>query len=175
MPVPLRRRINIELLLGISATFLSLAALVVSIVQTRIAREQQHASVWPYLQILASNFDNELHYGLENKGVGPAIIRDFEIAYLGKTYKNVRQLFYSVVGQKTPGGKGFGAISKGSVFKSGDDMDILFVTKNDTIVNQVSAMLDDPSFHIRIRYADVYGNCWLLDREKVTELGSCPE
>jgi len=90
MPVPLRRRINIELLLGISATFLSLAALVVSIVQTRIAREQQHASVWPYLQILASNFDNELHYGLENKGVGPAIIRDFEIAYRGKTYKNVR-------------------------------------------------------------------------------------
>ncbi|WP_288425045.1 hypothetical protein [uncultured Spirosoma sp.] len=175
MPAPRRRRINIELLLGISATFLSLAALVVSIVQTSIAREQQHASVWPYLQVLTSNLEDELHYGLENKGVGPAIIRDFEITYRGKTYKNVRQVFYSVIGRTTSGGKGFGTVSKGMVFKSGDDMDMLFVTKNDTIVSQVNAMLGDSSFHIRIRYADVYGNCWLLDREKVTELGSCPE
>lgn len=61
------------------------------------------------------------------------------------------------------------------VFKSGEDMDMLLVTKNDTIVSQVNAMLKDSSFHIRILYADVYGNCWLLDREKVTELSSCPE
>lgn len=175
MPVPPRRRINIELLLGISATFLSLAALIVSIVQTRIAREQQHASVWPYLQILASNLDDELHYGLENKGVGPAVIRDFEITYRGKRYEDVRNLFYSVIGKKTAGGKGFGTVSKGSVFKSGDDMDILVVTKNDSVINQVNAMLNDSSFHMLIRYADVYGNCWLLDQDSVTELGSCPE
>jgi hypothetical protein len=175
MPAPLRRRINIELLLGISATFLSLAALIVSIVQTRIAREQQHASVWPYLQVLSSSFDDELHYGLENKGVGPAIIRDFKISYQGKIYKSVQRLFNDVIGKHTAGGKGFGTVSKGSVFKSGDDIDILFVTKNDLVINQVNAMLNDSSFHILIRYADVYGNCWLLDQDKVTELVSCPE
>ncbi|WP_461114717.1 hypothetical protein [Spirosoma jeollabukense] len=71
-----RRRINIELLLGISATFLSLAALVVSIFQTKIAREQQQKSVLPYLQVRHQIKNNGIAIFLENEGVGPAFIND---------------------------------------------------------------------------------------------------
>ncbi len=172
---PPRRRITIELLLGISAIFLSLAALVVSIFQTKIAREQQQASVWPYLQVVAANYDRELHYGLENKGVGPAIIKEYKLSYKGKAYPSIKPLFWEQIGVNTPGGKGFAEVETGDVFKSGEDFEILFVSRSDSIIQKASKMLSDTSFRLRIRYADVYGNCWQLDRNKVTAIGKCPE
>ncbi|WP_338870172.1 hypothetical protein WBJ53_22055 [Spirosoma sp. SC4-14] len=168
-----KRSVNIELLLGISATFLSLAALVVSIFQTRIDREQQYASVWPYIQTMGANFDQELHFGFENKGVGPAIIKSFELIYRGRTYKRPKPLFLEYIGKNTRGGKGFTDVTPGDVFKSGENTDVLFVSKNDTVISQVASMLADSSFHLRIRYADVYGNCWELDQNKVTAIGKC--
>ncbi len=172
---PPRRRINIELLLGISATFLSLAALIVSIFQTRIAREQQQASVWPYIQTMGSSVDKEFHYGFGNKGVGPAIVRQFELVYRGKTYPDIKTLFWKQIGVVTPGGKGFSSVDKGDVFKSGEDIDLLVVTQSDSVIQEVSEMIRDTSFHLRIRYADVYGNCWQLDGDKTTPLGKCSE
>ena len=80
MPAP-KKRINIELHLSLSATFLSLAALIVSIFQTKIAREQQQKSVLPYLQIRHEMANNNLDIILENKGVGPAFIRGLHIVY----------------------------------------------------------------------------------------------
>ncbi|MBD2700548.1 hypothetical protein IC229_07875 [Spirosoma sp. BT702] len=80
MPAP-KKRINIELHLSLSATFLSLAALVVSIFQTKIAREQQQKSVLPYLQVRHQIQDNSVHIMLENKGVGPAFIRQILIGH----------------------------------------------------------------------------------------------
>lgn len=74
MPVA-PRRINIELLLGTSATFLSLTALVVSIFQTRIAREQQQASVWPHLQDQYVVMDKKFTWSVINNGIGPAIVK----------------------------------------------------------------------------------------------------
>ncbi|GAB3694209.1 hypothetical protein GCM10027592_14890 [Spirosoma flavus] len=174
MPAP-KKRINIELHLSLSATFLSLAALIVSIFQTKIARDQQHASVWPFLQITGSSYDQEFHYGLENKGVGPAIIKDYSLIYKGKSYSNVRDLFWEHIGRSTSGAKGFGNVSIGDVFKSGEDLELLFVSRNDSIVQKVEQMMADTSFLVRIRYADVYGNCWLLEQNKVKELGSCSE
>ena len=106
-----QRRINIELLLGISATFLSLAALIVSIFQTRIAREQQQASVWPYLQLLVSQHNKECHIGIENKGVGPALVKKSEWLYGNKKYANAQDLYLTRFGQ-TKGGKGFGGVNR---------------------------------------------------------------
>lgn len=71
-----KRKISIDFLLGISAVFLSASALIVSIFQTTIFREQQYASVWPHLEIIASLRSGSYDYGIENKGVGPAIIKD---------------------------------------------------------------------------------------------------
>ncbi|UFH53819.1 hypothetical protein [Spirosoma sp. KNUC1025] len=172
---PAKRPINIELLLGISATFLSLAALVVSIFQTKIARDQQQASVWPFLQTLQSNLDQEFHYGLENKGVGPAIIKEYKLSYRGKAYPDIQALFFDQIGRRTPGGKGFSGVASGAVFKPGESLDLLFVGGNDSIIQRTEAMLIDTSFRLQIQYADVYGNCWQLDRNKVKALGKCTE
>lgn len=124
---------------------------------------------------MGANYDQELHFGLENKGIGPAIIKDVNFVYKGKTYRNIKALFLEHIGRKTKGGKGFTDVRTGDVSKSGDDIDILLVTKNDSVIQAVSSMLADTSFHLRIRYADVYNNCWLLDQNKVSALGKCAD
>ncbi|GAB2579312.1 hypothetical protein [Spirosoma areae] len=169
---PPKRRINIELLLGISATFLSLAALVVSIFQTRIAREQQQASVWPYLQILVSQFDDECHIGVENKGVGPAVVKYSEWRFKGKTYKTAQDLYLDNFGG-TEGGKGFSSIEGGDVLKSGENLDLISVRNNNAAARALYGLTHDTTFRFRAVYSDVYGNCWQLDRDKTTPLGNC--
>ena len=64
-PFP-RKKINVSLLLGISAVFLSASALIVSIIQTTILRDQKYATVWPYIQATAMNTNVGYSYGIEN-------------------------------------------------------------------------------------------------------------
>lgn len=181
-----RRRINIELLLGISATFLSLAALVVSIFQTKIAREQQQASVWPYLQTPKSHVDDEFSLNLANDGVGPAIIKNVEVYYQGKLFDNHNTLFRQQLRERLlkvvkDSGKQFnygylyGSMQKGNVLKSGDSVNLLSTVHNERVAELLESVVNDTSFHLRIQYADVYGNCWQLDRNNVTSLGKCSE
>jgi len=185
MPRPLpKRRINIELLLGISATFLSLAALVVSVFQTKIAREQQQASVWPYLQTDKNHIENEFSLELTNAGVGPAIIRHVEVRYQGKSFVNHNVLFRQQLNErllmalrnsveKFKYGYFYESLDPGNVLKSGDNKSLLATTHNEQVANLMDSVVADTSFHFIVRYADVYGNCWLLDRNKVTAIGKC--
>jgi hypothetical protein len=94
MPTP-KKRINIELHLSLSATFLSLAALIVSIFQTKIAREQQQKSVLPYLQIRHEIADNNLQIILENKGVGPAFIHNVQMLHNQQTAQDYNSFISS--------------------------------------------------------------------------------
>lgn len=173
MAIP-RRRINIELLLGISATFLSLAALVVSIFQTKIAREQQQASVWPRIATSSDVLDLNFYFTVANQGVGPAIIKSVDTAYRGRNYSSLSELLFQQTG-RLDGGYLYANLKQEMVLKAGDEYELFKVTRNDEPLSfKLQEVIKDSSFHFRIRYADVYGNCWQLDRDKVTSLGKCP-
>ena len=157
-----RRRINIELLLGISATFLSLAALIVSIFQTQIAREQQQASVWPYLQTQKSHVDDEFSLNLENDGVGPAIIKNVEVYYQGKLFDNHNALFKQQLHDRllkvvTDSIKQFnygylyGSMQKGNVLKFGDSVNLLSTVRNERVADLLDSVVNDTSFHLPIQ------------------------
>jgi hypothetical protein len=173
-PNPKVRKINIEILLGVSAVVLSLAALFVSIFQTKIAREQQHASVWPYLQTSFSTGDNGYRWVLENRGTGPAIIKKVECSFDSTTYDSPRQFVFSQLGYGKKG-VGFTGIGPGSVLKTDYPINLVGVWDNDSIARRVEFLITSKRFNLRLVYSDVYGNCWQLDNEKVTPLDECPE
>lgn len=172
-PAP-KRKINIELLLGLSAVFLSASALIVSIVQTTIFKEQQYASVWPYLQTTASFRSGSYDYGIENKGVGPAIVKSFEYMYKGSSYGDTRSVFAAMFGENLRG-VGFSGTSKDYVFKSDEDLSLLSVNLPDSVINSIIYRWESDSVNLKVTYADVYGNCWLLDNGVTTRLASCPD
>ena len=180
-PAVSKKPVNIELLLGLSATFLSLAALVVSIFQTRIAREQQQASVWPYLQMTSNHLDNDFELLLKNNGVGPALIKKTEFRYRGRSETSHMKLLNHIVITETPqdsvrkAGRFWNAVVPGDVVKTGDQIELYKTTTSSYLADFLGQVISDSTFQFRITYSDVYGNCWLLDRGKVTQLDDCPE
>ncbi len=93
---------NYQLVLSVSAIFLSICGLLISTYQAKIARENQQTSVLPYLQIRHERQDNGLEVRLENQGVGPAIIKEIVIqrnktradTYLGFVLEERERLRY---------------------------------------------------------------------------------
>jgi len=172
-PVP-KRKLNVDILLGLSVVFLSASALIVSIVQTTIFKEQQYASVWPYLQTTASFRSGSYDYGIENKGVGPAIIKRFEYVYQGTSYVNTRAVFTALVGENIKG-VGFTDVDEDYVFKPEEAISLLSLDLPDSVIRQVASRWESDSVNLKITYADVYGNCWLLDNGVTIRLTSCPD
>ncbi|HSF55452.1 MAG TPA: hypothetical protein VLA71_16980 [Algoriphagus sp.] len=172
-PVP-KRKINVEFLLGLSAVFLSASALIVSIIQTTIFKEQQYASVWPYLQTTLSSRSGNYDYGIENKGVGPAIVKKFEYVYRGTSYDNTRALFTALFGENMKG-VGFSGVNKDYVFKPEEAISLLSLDNPDSVIRQIAYRWESASVNLKVTYSDVYGNCWLLDNGVTTRLSSFPD
>jgi len=172
-PVP-KRKLNVDILLGLSVVFLSASALIVAIVQTTIFKEQQYASVWPYLQTTASFRSGSYDYGIENKGVGPAIVKSFEYTYKGSSYSDTRAAFSAIFGENIRG-VGFSGTSKDYVFKSDEDLSLLSVNLPDSAINSIIYRWESDSVNLKVTYSDIYGNCWLLDNNVTTRLTSCPD
>lgn len=86
------RRIGLAQLSGSLALLLSIVALGISAYQTRVMQSQARASVWPYLAIGASFFDQGEKAGfrlnVSNHGVGPALIKSVRMAVDGKPVVN---------------------------------------------------------------------------------------
>src|SRR6185312_8275917 len=69
-----------------SATLIAIAALVTAVYQTKLARDQAHATVRPYL-ILGNSGNNGYSRIVQNVGLGPAIIGAFEVRVDGHPVK----------------------------------------------------------------------------------------
>lgn len=152
-------RISVEMLLGVSASFLSLCALVVSLLQTRIAREQQYAAVWPYLALGSGRVDDKFTFYLENKGVGPAVVRSVELKHHGQTVPSYVSVFNAAL-ERFTGPRFYVLVRPGSVLKPGEELRLFEIDKDPANAERLGALVADPGFAFRIVYADVYGNCW---------------
>jgi hypothetical protein len=106
-----KRKINFELIAALAATLTAIAAVVVAVVQTDIMRkeaemEREHAriSVMPSLMFSYSNGNTSngkkfLELNIENMGLGPAIIEEFNIKYKGRELPNQSAWVQEVVDQ----------------------------------------------------------------------------
>ncbi len=84
------RQIQQRTSVALMATFISISALGVSLYQAKLSRQQQLASVWPYLSIGGYGTANEERqtWGVRvvNNGLGPGIIERVEMRLDGKLY-----------------------------------------------------------------------------------------
>ena len=175
-----RRRATPEILVGIAAILLSCGALVVSVFQTRILREQQGATVWPRLSVGQDHVDDTFLYRLNNDGVGPAIVREVHFSVHGRSYDQVSALMYrevleAMADTSFAAGKFSTTISPGAVLRPGEQVDLFQTLRSAVLADRLSALVTDSSYHARILYSDVYGTCWLVDNSDVRSAGRCAE
>ncbi len=155
---PYRLRWSPEVVLSLLSLLISLCSVAFTIVQTEIMQSQQKASVWPYLEIRPRIVQNVFFLEVQNKGVGPAIVRKVEFGYRGKIYDNFEQVAQRIVNDSTMDYSNtlrnpirkyvFSASEKVNVFEAND------------VRHATKLIYSTADIKINIRYASIYGDEW---------------
>jgi hypothetical protein len=170
------RKINYELIISVSAVFMSLLAVIVSIQQTKIAREQQKSSMWPHLETYNTHPDsNSYSMILVNQGVGPAIINDSKFIFEKDTIFDFSDLF-----EKNLIYNGlYSDLWKGRILQAGQSIELV-TFKHEAAIDHFNQYIGKNMKTIKINYSSIYGDCWELIRMengffKTEKLGVCNE
>ena len=164
---------HVEYLLAGVAFFVSVCTLFVYIYQARMMREQQRVSVWPYLESHSSDVV-DYRICVDNKGVGPAIIRKVEIVVDGKVVPDNKALITAVLGPEWKMGYENSTLN-GRVLAPGEEIVMLKIPDLKE-GRAFEAKLRAHPFDLRITYCSIYGDCWensgdLVSRRPAQNLG----
>ena len=166
MSLDVRKNLGEYLVAG-TAFLISACTLGVYLYQSRVMTQQQHVTVWPYVEWTVSNVV-DFHISAQNKGVGPAIIRQVEMSVGGKPVKDNGDMVDAVVGPK-PSFEWENSTLEGRVLSPGEEVK-LFIVHDHKAGVQFENALDARSYapgkkglHIRITYCSIYGDCWISE------------
>ncbi len=95
-------RLDLNSIGTIAALVLSIVAISISVLEVTTMRTQQRAEVWPYLQITSSYSADKYRILLENKGVGPALVKSVKMYVDGQlaTANNFDNIIVDLVGKE---------------------------------------------------------------------------
>lgn len=167
-----------------AALILSLVAISISLLEVSTMRTQQHASVWPYLQIKSSYSAEGFQTFIENKGVGPAMIKRFNVKVDDKIVEGFDQIVVAVVGQQNAFSYDIYQASDPdkSVLSAGEQFRLFSVplqTKGEEKKTfKPGVLFAQESFkrvEISLCYCSIYEHCWLSSSQQteVKETKSC--
>ena len=189
MKVP---RVRLDLLIAVCALLISSLAAGASYwqarvmeVQTNVLQQQLGAQVWPYIGTSMSIADNTVKIGIENDGLGPAILRNAVVTVDGKSESSFLDVLHAVLGphlvargkvsHETNMRLDESTLGPGSVLRSGQEIDMLTFSSKRFAGPMESA---NRRINVRICYCAVLpGKCWLADTSSTKDpqpLGECP-
>jgi len=151
------RLLEPEMLVALSAVVLGLCALIVSVVQVQIMREEQHAAVWPRIQ-MARSYSSGRNIGIivVNPGIGPAVIKDVRASIDGEPVTSWGSVLQALVPDEPPRDLVLSSIS-GRIIPAGEVVQTLF-SADPTIADGLAEQLH--RLDLRICYCSVYDECW---------------
>jgi hypothetical protein len=164
---------HVEYLLAGVAFFVSVTTLFVYIYQARMMREQQHVSVWPYVEWHYSNVD-DYHISVRNKGVGPALIRKVEMRVDGQVVANNKAFVTAVLGPDWTLHY-VNSTLEGCVMAAGEEI-TLFKIPDLKEGREFEKKKEAHDFQLTILYCSIYGDCWKVvggkvERQPAVDLG----
>ena len=162
-------RFNADKILAISAIAISVITAVVSGYQTKIMREQQYSSVWPYVQwdMTISPIEG-FDITVTNKGVGPAIIKSAVLQLDGQVVP-VLDYIDKLIGPLDSAAIFYSSVDK-TVISPGEKVTVFRVSKTPRLAKVDSKVYARTK--LDICYCDIYGSCWTSHGAEVTK-SSC--
>jgi len=73
-------------IVSLSAMVVGVGSLAIILYQTKLMREQQRASVMPYLMMAVQSNKDTTYLTLRNAGIGPAMLNDVRVRYKGNEF-----------------------------------------------------------------------------------------
>jgi hypothetical protein len=141
-----------------SAALIAIAALGTAVYQAKLSRDQAKASVWPYL-IQGNSGNNGYARIIQNVGIGPAVIRSFEVTVDSQPVANwaaaakAMGITLSWKGHRTT------TFGSGLVLPTGALVDLLELPDSGD-VRLIRAQIE--RLHTRVCYCSLYKDCWEL-------------
>jgi len=145
-----------------TALVVSVMALVVSIYEANLLKEQQKATVWPYFSISQGYNAEGFHIEALNNGTGPALISSISITYKGQPVKGYVELLDAIKANNT---LGYDKIRMGklssTVVKAGEERELLFLPWTED-TEEILALMEE-HVQIKIQYCSVLEECWTFE------------
>jgi len=163
---------NHQTVTSLSAVLLSVVALYVAWDQSRVMRAQQHAAVWPAVQIQTQFSTREdgyiMLFNVKNDGIGPAVVEHVYAEMDGQPLLNWEQF-----GDRVPEGLGrpgmWTGSLRGEILAPGEESILAQLTWSrdgihTNLIREYRSTLW--STNIEICYCSVYGRCWTVDNDR---------
>jgi hypothetical protein len=144
--------------LSIAAGVGAICAVAISLYQAALAREQQRASAWPYLNQSNSYVPGQPYTRqVENQGVGPARVGSFEVLVDGRPVRTWDDAVRALTGKPDPG-LVYSSFGHGSVLPPGRTHTLLWLLPG----NQAQVFFEGAQTRLEtvICYCSIYEECW---------------
>lgn len=172
------KRIRYEAVIAIAATIVSSCALGITVYQTYIMKQQQHAAVWPRLYLNHSWFigvkEPFYRLNIRNVGVGPAIIRKVHIQYRNKSFQDFARLATYIASQHgIPDSLGsmytdYADLLPDMVIPQQEKIQLLLLNQQPYISYLVEAA-NKKEISVEVEYESLYGQSWTVIYPTVSE------
>ncbi len=172
-------------LISLLAIGLSICALLVSVFEVSAIRDETRFQVWPFISVGTGYSSEGFRIGIQNKGVGPAKIRDVSFYFDGQLLEGRSQgeilndLVARTLGEEEKFDYGLYRMSdpEGGVM-SADEATELFSVPWDAStgrIRRLAAAWQERLF-ISVCYCSVYDDCWVaeLNGGEPAEVPVCP-
>ncbi|MBP6596457.1 MAG: hypothetical protein KA187_00520 [Arenimonas sp.] len=174
---PARRRRDPEFWIALAALMVSGLAMLSSLVQVGVQRNQERAMVWPHVTAGPSFSGQGFALEARNKGLGPALVRDVQLQLDGRDVADVPALMDALLGP----GHGYGwdklrASDLENTVLAANEAVVLLAVPWDGRIRDVFA--SGGRVGARICYCSFLDECWIsrggLDHERVDRCPSPP-
>lgn len=163
-------RISAEMITAISAMFIGVCALAVSLYEASLIREHQRASVWPNVELGYTYNQDGLSMIIANTGIGPARIRHLAVEVDGQPIEHWGEMFERF---ELPGENYLVTHVSRRVIPPNTELHMLKVNPTgpiDELYRQSHRL------SIRTCYCSVYEECWQMEfGESSTPVVACPD
>jgi hypothetical protein len=142
-----------------SAIVIAVASLAITLYEARATREHDRMSVWPRLAQEASDSGGRYDRSISNVGLGPAIIRSFEVRLDDSIQTAWAPVVRALVAPATPPSYFFSAVGPGTVVIPGHTLHVLTILGGR--LSTVAAG-EDHRLVSRLCYCSLYDECWTV-------------
>jgi len=173
-------RPRLDLVIALSAIFISAVSLVVAIEHGRTERDLVAANSWPFLRaVLDGGYQDgrAIAIGFSNEGVGPAKLKSLEMFYDGKPVASARDLLRRCCGladgveaihRRLPGDFHYQIVDE-TVWRPGEEAVVIEV-RRDKSAGDIPERLSPSLLRIGFRacYCSVFDECWASNLRSTT-------
>ena len=172
-------------LISLLAIGLSICALLVSVFEVSAIRDETRFQVWPFIAIGTGYSSEGFRILVENKGVGPAKIRDVSFTFDGERLEAPSQsamfnaLIERTLGEEEKFDYGLYRMSdlEGGVMSADESTDLFAVPWENSTgrIRRLAGIWQERLF-VTVCYCSVYEDCWLaeLNGGEPAEVSGCP-